>query len=390
MASRIMVIGAGAFGGWTALTLLRRGARVTLVDAWGPGHVRSSSGGETRIMRTTYGSRAIYTSLAARALHLWREHDARFGTGLFVQTGALWIASQADDQFTCASTVALENAGRVLEALTRKDAARRYPQMNFAGTSSILFEPDAGYLFARRACDDVVRRFVAEGGEYRHAAVESPVDTRALRAHRVRLSDDSTIQADAFVFACGPWLGTLFPDVVGSLVTPTKQEVFYVGTPAGDERFEDSRMPVWVDVGPRVMYGIPGNAHRGFKIADDSPGPAFDPTSGSRDATSTRVKTMRAFLARRFPALARAPLIGTEVCQYEATPDSDFLVDRHPAAPHAWIAGGGSGHGFKMGPAMGEMLAALVLDGGVPEAAFRLSRFSQPGRDRRPKTRKWS
>jgi len=397
MSARVVVIGAGAFGGWTALALLRRGARVTLLDAWGPGHARSSSGGETRIMRATYGSRAIYTTLAARALELWREHDARFGAGLFVQTGALWIASEADDQFARASARALKDAGRPLESLSRREAARRYPQMNFAGASSILFEPDAGYLFARRACDDVVRRFVAEGGEYCQAAVASPMTPpalRALRDGRLRRSDGTITFADAFVFACGPWLGSLFPDDVGSLVTPTKQDVFYVGTPAGDTRFEDSRMPVWVDVGPRVMYGIPGNAHRGFKIADDSAGPAFDPTSGSRAVSRVRTSVVRSFLARRFPALARAPIIGTEVCQYEATPDSDFIIDRHPKAPNAWVAGGGSGHGFKMGPAVGEMLAAVVLDGGAPDAAFRLSRFASAPGGRTAvgvrKTKKWN
>ena len=108
-------------------------------------------------------------------------------------------------------------------------------------------------------------------------------------------------------------------------------------------------MPVWVDYGDRLIYGIPGNANRGFKVADDTPGPAFDPTDGSRDATPAASRPRARFSKQRFPALAGAPLLGSEVCQYEASPDSHFIIDRHPAAANVWIAGGGSGHGFKMG-----------------------------------------
>jgi glycine/D-amino acid oxidase-like deaminating enzyme len=157
--------------------------------------------------------------------------------------------------------------------------------------------------------------------------------------------------------------------------------VYYFGTPAGDARFVDPAMPVWLDYGDRVMYGIPGNAHRGFKAADDTSGPPMDPTTGSRDATAADVAGVRAFLERRFPALAGAPLLGSEVCQYESTPDSHFIVDRHPAADNVWMAGGGSGHGFKMGPAIGELLASSVQDDrpGVPVSAdFALGRFGTP------------
>jgi glycine/D-amino acid oxidase-like deaminating enzyme len=217
--------------------------------------------------------------------------------------------------------------------------------------------------------------------------VAAPVRVRS-RFTRLALSDGTHLTADRFVFACGPWLGALFPDVVGRLVTPTRQDVFYFGTPSGDSRFDEAAMPVWVDVGPRLMYGIPGNAHRGFKIGDDSPGPMFDPTNGVRDLRAAALRRVRAYLARRFPALGRAPLVGFEVCQYEATPDSHFIVDRHPAADNVWIAGGGSGHGFKMGPAVGEMLAALVLGAAAPEPALSLSRLA--GARRARAVAKWS
>lgn len=372
---RIVVVGAGAFGGWTALELVRRGARVTLVDAWGPGHVRSSSGGETRVIRATYGSHAIYTRMAARALALWREHDRRFGQRLLRVTGALWMFTR-DMPFITASSAVLRENELELHELSLDEAHRRYPQIDFQGVASVLLEPDAGHLSARRACAHVVKCVVVEGGTYRQAAVDVPRVDGPLRA--IAVADDAPLEADAFVFACGPWLGALFPDVVGDLVNATRQEVYYFGTPAGDGRFGGGRLPVWLEFGDRFMYGIPGPAEGGFKVADDTPGPPMDPTADDRVATAEGVAAMRTFLARRFPALANAPLIRSEVCQYESTPDAGFIVDRHPRASNAWIVGGGSGHGFKMGPVVGEMVAGLVLGESEPDPGLGLARFASP------------
>jgi sarcosine oxidase len=378
MSQRIAVIGAGAFGGWTALELRRRGARVTLLDAWGPGNARASSGGETRVIRATYGSRAIYTKMAVRALDLWRAHDARGQRGFFRPTGVLWMFG-ADDSFGRASVATLRAHDLPIDELTRAEAARRFPAIAFDDTiTSILWEPIAGYLFARRACEHVVECFVAAGGEYRQAAVRAPVGVQAPSMRHVEIDPGGRIEADAFVFACGPWLGRLFPDVIGTRITATRQEIYYFGTPAGDARFHDPAMPVWVDYRERLFYGIPGNANRGFKVADDTTGPEFDPTTGSRDATAAGVAAARTCLRQRFPALADAPLLGSEVCQYEAAPDSHFIVDRHPAADNVWIAGGGSGHGFKMGPVLGEMLASCVLGTAVPDPQFGLARLATP------------
>jgi sarcosine oxidase len=171
-------------------------------------------------------------------------------------------------------------------------------------------------------------------------------------------------------------MGRLLPGVVGDRVASTRQEVLYFGTPAGDARFEEASLPIWADFRERLIYGIPGNAHRGFKIADDTAGPSFDPTSGDRRNSAEAVEAARAFLRVRFPALASAPVVGGEVCQYESSPDSHFIVDRHPAAANVWIVGGGSGHGFKMGPALGELVANLILSDGEPDPQFRLSRFA--------------
>jgi glycine/D-amino acid oxidase-like deaminating enzyme len=171
-------------------------------------------------------------------------------------------------------------------------------------------------------------------------------------------------------------LGSIFPDVIGSRVRVTRQEVVYYGTRAGDERFHAPRLPVWIDAGERFIYGIPGNLHRGFKAADDTRGPDFDPTSGDRQPSPELQRSLRAFLSRRFPALKDAPVLGAEVCQYENSPDTHFIVDRHPAMPDIWIAGGGSGHGYKMGPALGETLARQVREDAPPDPLFALARLN--------------
>lgn len=368
---RAVVVGAGAFGGFSALELLRRGWRVTLVDAWGPGNSRASSGGETRVIRGVYGKERVYTEMAARAFKLWHEHEARWKRRLYHRTGALWMISGAGPYARDAMPILREN-GFAYEELTPAEASRRYPQIAFEGIDWALFEKEAGYLLARQACAQVVEGFVAEGGSYRVASA-APPSIAGGRLEGLRLSDGTTLAADAWVFACGPWLPKVFPDVVGALIQPTRQEVFYFGTPDGDRRFDEDRFPVWVEI-PRFFYGIPGNDRRGFKIADDARGAPFDPTDGERLASAEGLRSAREYLARRFPPLANAPLVESRVCQYENSTDSHFVIDRHPGAENVWIAGGGSGHGFKHGPAVGEVVARAVAGEKAPDPLFSLSR----------------
>ena len=367
----IVVVGAGAFGGWTALALLRAGTRVTLIDAWGAGNARASSGGETRVIRAVYNGEPVYTRLATRALTLWRENERRWQRKVFFETGALWMFA-GDDGFARQSVTPMKSAGLALDELTPAEAQRRFPQMSFRGVRSVFLEPRAGYLLARQACELVREAFVREGGTYRVASVRA-VSASGARLRAVTVSDDSRIEADRFVFACGPWLPQLFPDVVGRRIVATRQEVFFFGVPAGETRYE--RTPAWVHMGDRVTYGVPGNERRGLKIADDTAGAEVNPTSLDRTPSAEGLKRARTILAERFPALASAPLLEARVCQYEASTDGNFLVDRHPAIENAWIVGGGSGHGFKMGPALGEHVAALVLGRESPYPLFTYRRL---------------
>jgi sarcosine oxidase len=310
-------------------------------------------------MRGTYGADQPYTKMAAHAMQLWKEHERRWNCRLFRRNGVLWMATAGDDQYERASLPLLREAGIKFEELSSVEMGKRWPQINFQDVRWGIYEPDSGFLSARTACQAVVNGFVAEGGEYKQAAV---VPNRLESEYRdgLKLSDGTKITVDQYVFACGPWLGNMFPETIGDLIQPTKQDVFFFGTPGGDDRFSEAKLPVWADHRDRFIYGIPAGNGRSFKIADDTRGPTFDPTSGERIASAETLEMIREYLGFRFPAMKDAPLVETQVCQYENTPDNHFIIDRHPQAENVWIVGGGSGHGFKHGPAVGEMVAKLV------------------------------
>jgi len=382
----VAVIGAGAFGGWTALYLLRAGARVTLVDAWGPGNSRSSSGGETRVIRGSYGPDQPYTKLAARALELWKENQAQWKRKFFFPIGVLWMV-EGSGEFERGSLPLLKEAGIPFEELSTAEMARRWPQISFDKVEWGIYEPESGYLLARTSAHAVVEHFIAEGGQYRQAAVAAPnigsstglesEDWLGGGRKDLPLSDGSKLVADKYIFACGPWLGKLFPQTIGPHFVATKQDVFFFGPPAGDSRYDESNIPVWADHSDHFMYGIPGNQGRGFKMADDTRGPQFDPTNGERIVSPDRLAEARRYLAYRFPGMKDAPLVETRVCQYEDTTDRNFIIDRHPGNQNVWILGGGSGHGFKHAPALGEMVARRLLKDQAPDPLFRIARFAQ-------------
>lgn len=376
--ARVVVVGAGAFGGWTARHLLRLGAEVKLVDAWGAGHSRSSSGGESRVFRAVYGSDRIYTEMVRRSFAAWKKLERESGIGLYRQTGVLWLLPDADEPYLRAAEPILAACGFPLERPSLDEAIRRFPQIDFRGVESVAVEVRAGVLSARRACEANRRRFEAEGGTYRIGRVEPP-DLGAGEPRSVRVAtqsgSDETLEADAFVFACGPWLGRLFPKVIGDHLRPSRQDVFYFGTPAGSSAYRPPALPVWLDFGERMIYGIPDVHDRGFKIADDTRGETLDPTSTDRRPTRESLERIRAFLARRFPALAGAPLVESRVCQYANSPDGDLIADRHPGADNLWLVGGGSGHGFKLAPALGESVARQVLGEEEREPRFGVERL---------------
>lgn len=363
--SRVVVVGAGAFGGWAALWLLRKGCKVTLVDAWGPGNSRSSSGDETRVIRSTYGANRLYFALNERAYALWQQHEQQVGKKLLFNTGVLWLCHEAKTPLVDDSLPFAREYGREFEYLGPQQLQKRYPMLRINGLDHAWLDPKGGYLLAREATRSVCDLFVREGGQY--ICAQALPNFQEEHFESLRLSNGQNVTAHLFLFACGAWLGKLFQVHPGNLITCTRQEVFYFGVPAC-QTLAWENFPVWIDADGRdFYYGIPANSGRGFKVGVDIRGPAFDPDSDNRLYDAHVLTGVRNFLARRFPDLQNAPLLESRVCPYENSPDGNFLFDRHPGYHNVYLLGGGSGHGFKHGPALGELVArALTGEGGIP------------------------
>lgn len=265
----------------------------------------------------------------------------------------------------------MRNLGIPFEDLDFAELRRRYPQISVRGDTVGIFEPEAGALMARQAVATVAAEFVRIGGTMVTDKVSPLSGSGALQ--QIDTVQGHHFKASQFIFACGPWLPKVLPSIMGNRISPSRQEVIFWGTTPGNDDFEPQRMPVWIDYSDdRGFYGFPNLEGRGFKVAFDNHGPSFDPDSDDRIVSSDRFAAAREYLAERFPALAGAPVAETRVCQYENSSDNHFVIDRHPERDNVWIVGGGSGHGFKHGPAVGEYVADLIAGEREPEHAFLL------------------
>jgi sarcosine oxidase len=367
-----IVIGAGVFGAWTAWHMRKAGQRVLLVDAFGAAHARASSGGESRLTRGSYGADEIYTRMAFDSLTQWRWLSDLAGLPIFHPIGVLFFF-QKREAYVDQSVEVHRRLKLPTQELDRAALEQRYPQVYWKDIEVGLLEPEFGVLMARRAVQTLLRQFVKAGGEYRVASVKPPDAAKPLEA--VELLDGSRLSASNYVFACGPWLPKVFPRLLGPRIYPTRQEVFFFTPPAGDARFIGGALPGWADFNDGdIFYGMPDLESRGFKVAHDKHGPPIDPDRGDRVASPGALADARAYLAKRFPALAGAQLNEERVCQYENSSNGDLLIDRHPTASNVLLVGAGSGHGFKHGPEVGRY-AVDLLTGKLktPEPRFSLA-----------------
>jgi glycine/D-amino acid oxidase-like deaminating enzyme len=361
------VIGAGVFGAWLARALHLRGRRVLLIDQYGPANSRSSSGGETRILRMGYGAKEIYTRWAWQALQLYKDFYATTDPALLQTTGILWLCQpgqqSAQDSLTAFANCAIPHA-----VFHNAEIAQKFPQFHISPETWAIWEPDAAALLARRGVQTVVRETMKQGLHFRQE-----------QFHK------DSVDAATYIYACGPWLPKLFPDLLIDRIRPTRQEVLYFGAEAGDQSWKPPAMPCWLD-SAHSMYGVPDIENRGFKIGIDAHGPAIDPDTHSRLVPQQTVDFAREYLAKRFPRLKDAPLLQAEVCQYENTADGDYLIDRHPAHDNVWLLGGGSGHGYKHGPVIGEYLADALINGAPVDPIFSLAAKAPYGSTTRKST----
>ena len=353
-----IVVGAGVFGAALADRLAGDGWDVTLVEQFEPGDPRAESGGETRLIRCCHGGDELYTRSARRAWELWRELDP----ALVVHCGVAWFAHRPDG-WEAASEPVLRELGVPVERLTPDEAARLFPDLAVDDLEFVLLEPEAGVLLAADATRALVARARERGARLVAGAAE-PAGTA------VRVGGE-LIEADAVVWACGAWLAELFPDVVQMRVTLQGAPLF-----EAPGEWAAPAVPAWVDFDAGI-YGHSLISGHGFKSASDIDGPDVDPATRPADAPAEAVRQARDYLGRRFPALADAPVRAARSCHYSATPDANFILAAHPEVDGVWLYGGGSGHGFKHGPAVAEHAAAVIAGREEPEPRY--SRL-----DRRP------
>lgn len=345
-----VIVGAGTFGASLAWWLARAGQRVTLVDQFEPGDVRASSGGETRLFRCAHGSEAEYTVMARRARTLWRELEDESGEHLLLECGLAWFAHR-EDGWEAESQHTLEAHRIPVERLDPSSAARLYPSFRGDDLAFVLLEPEGGVLRAQRAVRALAAQAAAHGARILRGRAQPDGAT-------VMLEGSSRLEGDVVIWACGPWLADLFAELV-SLEVTRQELLFFDGGPA----WREPNLPGWCDY-DHARYGTADIDSLGVKAAIDNEGPRLDP-DGELTADATTEREVRAYLRDRFPALEHTPLLAARSCRYELTPDTNFIADRHPAHPNVWLVGGGSGHGFKHGPAMAEQLAD-ALRGGAP------------------------
>ncbi len=354
------MVGAGTFGASLADRLAGDGWEVTLVDRFGPGDPRAESGGETRLLRFSHGPDVLYTRLARRARELWLE----LGGDVLVESGVAWLARR-EGGWEADSERVLRAEGVPVERLAPDAAATLLPGLRGAGLAYVLHEPDAGVLRAARGVRALVDRARSRGARLAIGAARP--DGPAVRM------GEQTLEGDAVIWACGAWLGRLFPDLVSLRVTLQQVALFQAGT--------EWSGPGWVDFdGP--WYGHGAIEPHGFKVAHDADGPPVDPDERPAEGGADTVRAARQYLALRFPALADAPLASVPACHYSLTADSNFLFAPHPGQPGVWLLGGGSGHGFKHGPAVAEHAAAVLAGRAAPEPRFALGE-RRPGRSLR-------
>ncbi|WOK06497.1 FAD-dependent oxidoreductase [Imperialibacter roseus] len=378
LSTRITVAGAGAFGGWTALNLLGLGYKVTLFDPWGAGNSLSSSGGETRLMRSVYGSNSFYTKLANDSYDMWLETEAWEGRKLLQTTGNLWMVGENDNEMRSA-VAQMDGLNLPYKIFKASEVPDRFSYINCSDLSHLILEEKAGVLKARESCQAVLEKFVSEGGQYVAEALKPGV-VKNGKIGTCETSSGDRHETDIYLFAVGPWLKSLFPEVLGQNLAVTRQEVHYFGLPAAKASFFEANLPSWIDMShDGGFYGIPGGFQRGFKVASDKRGREIDPTTQSRMPEQPEVERARDYVHHRFPGLGSLPLAESRVCQYTNTPDGSFILDTHPEASNVWLLGGGSGHGFKHGPGLGKMAASIIVgQQGLP-TLLSLSRFKSSG-----------
>lgn len=363
----VLVVGAGIFGVTGALALAERGHRVTLVDPGPIPHPDAASTDISKFVRADYGSDAFYTALMEEALAGWKAWNASFDRPLFHRSGLLVLAGgpMRPGGFEHDSHALLTARGHALQRLDPDALRARFPAFDPEAFPDGYFNPGSGWAESGAVVAALVARARAAGVEVREGVRVAAVEA----GPRAVATDGTRLDAGVIVVAAGAFTPSLLPEL-SAVLSIVGQPVlhFRVQDPA---RFQPPVFPCFAaDTGHTGFYGFPARDDGILKIANHGAGTPLDP-AGPRVVDPAWEGRFRAFLRRAIPDLAGAPLAATRLCPYCDTPDGDLWIDRHPDRPGVVVATGGSGHGFKFAPVLGDLIAAAVEDRDDP----RLRRF---------------
>jgi len=375
---KIVVIGSGIWGACTAYSLRKAGAEVELYDMWGPGNSKSGSGGASRIIRLTYGKDQIYSELTNSSFSFWESLSNKHGKELYIENGMLWLITQDDSSYVKNSIKTIKNFGHDIKKLNLNTAKKEYPIINFEGVKEIYLEKKAGILLASRCCKKVVDEFQKIGGSLIIGEVQIKEET--LHKENGILFNNKKIEADQYVIACGPWNRKLLPKFFNKITYTSRQEVYFFSVPNKNAQdYGVEKMPCWMDLNEMTptYYGMPFHLNKGFKIAYDERSTLFDPDKSDRIPMKKLIERTKRYIYKRFPGLNGLPITESKVCQYENSIDGNFIIGRHNESKKVLILGGSSGHGFKMGPGIGDLVKdVLIKNKNIPKF-FNKSRLEE-------------
>ena len=290
----------------------------------------------------------------------------RLGSRAFRQTGGLLLAETGNSVWEEAAFPTLERLGIPAIRFSPDELAGRFPHMNFRKVEFGLYEPEAGFVWARRALVRAFQEFLAQGGTFRLGRPTTDASERLTL-------DGQPLAADRFIVATGAWMGQMYRRTLGSFLKVIRQDVIYTAPPVGSDRYHVDNHPVWIDHG-YPGYGIPDVEGCGFKAVIAWHETTIDLDSDDRVVDQAAMARSRQYLSYRFPELARQPIMDQKVCQIVMTPDTHFLLDFHPDHPDVIFAGGGSGAIFKHAPIVGEYVAGMATGRWLPDPRFTLAR----------------
>jgi glycine/D-amino acid oxidase-like deaminating enzyme len=290
--SDVVVIGAGAWGSFTALNLRKMGAKVTLVDAYGPGNARSTSGDETRGVRSSYGDRPgaqgeVWTLWAREAIKRWIAFDDEWGRhfrlNLFHTTGDLILRTEWDN-FQLRTKVWWDKNRIPYQVLNPDDVRRAFPVISMDDITAVLYEPDAGVVRARRAAQTAAAAFESLGGKIVIGRAAPPKPSNG-KLEEITLDTGQTLRADTFVWAVGPWMAKTFPELLEKKARAPLGYVCYFATPVNDQRFTFPNLPSYNFPGVTGWAALPVD-NRGFRVrgGERAPTPPGEVAADGRGA----------------------------------------------------------------------------------------------------------